>query len=59
MAKKNTAAQDFAAGYSHDDLKALNDTNAAAGTSSAPCVKWTIRISKLACPTTAVTKACR
>ncbi|MDN5569858.1 MAG: class II lanthipeptide, LchA2/BrtA2 family [Propionibacteriaceae bacterium] len=59
MPKKNIASQDFAAGYSHADLKALNDTNPAAGTSSAPCVRWTIRISKLACPTTAVTKACR
>lgn len=55
MAKNTT---DFAAGYTHADLKALNETNAAAGTSSAACIRWTIRLSKLACPTTAVTKAC-
>lgn len=54
MAKQQ---KDFAAGYTHADLKALNETNTAAG-SSAACVRWTIRLSKLACPTTAVTRAC-
>lgn len=55
MAKQK---KDFAAGYTHADLKSLNETNAAAGTSSAACIRWTIRISKIACPTTAVTSAC-
>jgi|GEM_PF-5576927 lipoprotein len=49
--------QDFAAGYSHADLKALNDTTAAAGTSTTACIR-TITISWRICPTTAITRAC-
>lgn len=54
MQKKN----DFAPRYDNAELAELNEKDVAAGTSSAACIRWTIRLSKLACPTTAVTKAC-
>lgn len=50
----NNTIQDFAASYTHEDLKSLNDKNVAAG-SSWHCV---IRISRWVCPTTAITSAC-
>lgn len=50
----NNTMQDFAASYTHEDLKSLNDKNVAAG-SSWPCA---IRISMWVCPTTAITSAC-
>lgn len=54
MSEKNKK-QDFAAGYTHEDLKSLNESSVAAGTSSWACA---IRASWFLCPTTAATSAC-
>lgn len=49
---------DFAARYNNDELAELNEKDVAGGTSSAACIKWTIRLSKVACPTAAGIRAC-